>query len=736
MMNRRKFLTGTASAAAAFADTGSGSSSGSGEVVQDTRSAIDFRFAPPSWQATYCFPDDPFKSMIGDRGELRYGLPNRAATVPQPPPVTVEFSAQGVDPDNVMLQRLEAPGIPIFHTRIERPEAILELTTFATNTPGEGRVDNTIFEIRPRIKRMVHAFPLVRLRTKREVFPGKPGELAVVRLDGETKPIFFAADTVLLKKNESALGTTILMKDGTATAERPLRSFFRFPQEGQGLERIQDGLANPARVLEEARNYWQSWLPFEGRTSWSIPGRYGEFLVACARNIQQARERREGKLVFQVGPTVYRGLFVVDGNFLLEAARYLGYENGVREGLETTWARQDSAGGVFALAGKEHWKDTGIAIFTLVRQCELSQDWRLFDQMRPAVLRAVGFLENLRNKAHLENSANGRYGLLPRGYGDGGLGGVRSEFTNTVWVLAGLKALVEAAARRRMPGFEKADTLYRELRTAFFSAAAQEMRRHPAGFDYLPMLMKEDPDWNAPDMERLPPQCGQWALSHAIYPGRVFEKDHAIVKGHIALMQACTQEDIPAETGWIHREGAWNYNAAFVAHAYLWAGVTDWARLTFHGFLNHACPLYCWWEEQPFRGSMQSGFVGDMPHNWASAECILYLRHMLALEDGQDLRLLNGVHDFELAAREPYLLAASPTRFGTLDLALEPLDRKRGWRLNIQRGHGPDPASASLPLFLGSRYKLSAVAGAQWRQQGASVLIDPSAKTWTATWEG
>ena len=115
----------------------------------------------------------------------------------------------------------------------------------------------------------------------------------------------------------------------------------------------------------------------------------------------------------------------------------------------------------------------------------------------------------------------------------------------------------------------------------------------------------------------------------------MFDKDDPIVQGHIRLMQACTQEDIPAETGWLPHGGVWNYNAGFVAHVYLWAGLADWARSTFTGFLNHASPLYCWREEQPMRGSLTADYVGDMPHNWASAECVLYLRHMLALEDGR-----------------------------------------------------------------------------------------------------
>ena len=165
-------------------------------------------------------------------------------------------------------------------------------------------------------------------------------------------------------------------------------------------------------------------------------------------------------------------------------------------------------------------------------------------------------------------------------------------------------------------------------------------------------------------------------------------KNDPVVQGHIRLMQACTQEDIPAETGWLPHGGVWNYNAGFVAHVYLWAGLADWARSTFTGYLNHASPLYCWREEQPLRGSLTADYIGDMPHNWASAECVLYLRHMLALEDGRDLRLLAGVGDFELASGEPLSVAQSPTRFGRIDLSLEPLDRHAGWRLQFHAMHG------------------------------------------------
>ncbi len=700
-MNRRRFLSSTGLAAIARPLPLSASTQ---------TSAIDFRYAPLNGQTAYCFPDDHSKSLIGEGGELRYGHPGQGKGIHYFP-VIAEFSLQGMEGDRVARQQLESPQVPVVHTRIDRPEAFLELTTFATDEPAEGRVDNVLLEVWPRAKGEVHAAPLMRLVTRRSVTVRGAGAF----LDGQ---LFAACDAPFGASSDDGAGGSVYLASGVARAGAPLRRFLRFPQEGQPLERIAAGLKTPEALLESVRRWWRDFRPFGGEVGWRLAGRHGEFLAACARNILQAREMRDGKLTFQVGPTVYRGLWVVDGHFILEAARYMGHDAEVQQGLEATWARQNAEGGIFAGAGNQHWKDTGIAMFSLVRQAELSQDWTYFRKMTPQVLRGVKYLAGLREKAKAEGGAMAHYGLLARGMGDGGLGGVRAEFTNTLWVLAGLKAVAEAAARLGMREHAETRSLYQELRAACFSAMRQEMRRHPGGFDYLPMLLKEDPQWAAAEeWDRARPQSGQWALSQTIYPGLVFEKDDPVVRGHIALMKAVTQEDIPAETGWLPHEGVWNYNAGFAAHAYLWAGEREWAQTTFTGFLNHATPLYCWREEQPIRGSLVSGYVGDMPHNWASAECVLYLRHMLALEDGQALRLLAGVGDFELACGEPYEIAASPTRFGRVWLKLEPGGRGE-WRLEFRRGSGPAPESVVLPVALGARLRFAEARGAGVRVDG------------------
>jgi len=114
----------------------------------------------------------------------------------------------------------------------------------------------------------------------------------------------------------------------------------------------------------------------------NYPGKDGEFLTACARNIQQAREVKDGRLVFQVGPTVYRNLWIV-GTEISCSRRHATWDTTRKrnDGLLSEWAKQVPSGQVVAASGGEHWKDTAIAMFTLVRQCELKQDWQFFREL-------------------------------------------------------------------------------------------------------------------------------------------------------------------------------------------------------------------------------------------------------------------------------------------------------------------------------------------------------------------
>jgi hypothetical protein len=700
---------------------------------------IDFRYAPHQQQSTICFPDDPRKTVVGQAGDLRYGFGKSLSAGMENFSTVIEFSLAGSEDDRVLRQWIESPSIPIVHTLIDRPAATLELIAFATHHAGEGRVDNVLLSIRSK-KGSIALVPKLHIRTcEKLALESYSTPTATVSTPGSKSPLLVAAQ--LVATHLGRLGTCMLWEErgftlylthGQAIRDKDedseARYFVRLPQDNQSGATLREHLPDAEMLLAEAREFWSKWKPF-GATEWSYPARHGEFLTACARNIQQAREVKNGQLVFQVGPTIYRGLWIVDGNFLLEAARYLGYDQAADEGLRAEWSQQVDSGQIIAGSGGEHWKDTAIAMFTLVRQCELKQDWTFFRDLEPNLLRALDFLIKLRDQAIEGPSTNGHYGLLAPGFADGGIGGVHSEFTNTVWTLAALRAVADAAAQLKMSSLAKAGEFFRELYAAFQQMATREIVRHPAGFDYLPMIARDDPSVSDPDPWSRPrPQTAQWALSHAIYPGEVFDKDDPIVRGHIALLQWCTQEDVPAETGWLWHDSLWTYNASFVAHVYLWAGLRDWAHRTFTGFLNHASPLYCWREEQPLQQALIGQDWGDMPHNWASAECVRYLRHMLALEDGKSLRLLHGITTTELTPAVPYILRNSPTRFGRIDLELEPAGA-RGWRLRFDRTEGPSPSSISLPTSVG-QLRVREVIGAGSKIAGNVVEVDPVARKW------
>ncbi len=745
-IDRRTFLAGSAAVAlvtglerpAAAAVQATHPAPAAGERAESFNAVVDFRYAPADYQSTICFPDDPAKTLVGKWGDLRYDFPHDQFAAIHQFGTIVEFTLSGMARDAWAGQTMEAPGVPIVHTRIERPTVTIEVIAFCTRRENEGRVDNVVMEIRAR-DLDVTATPLVRIRScdKFQLRPTAGIVTEVVR-GAESTPWMIAIPQDNASRDISWLpeegGYRLTLEHGTASRNLPLRYLFRFPQSG--ATGSLDVSATPDQLLSEVRTWWQQGRAFSAPVAWTIPGTQGDFLTACARNIQQAREVKDGRLVFEVGPTVYRGLWIVDGNFILEAARYLGFDDAADQGLLSEWNQQVPTGQIIASGGKEHWKDTAIAMFTLVRACELKQDWSLLRRLAPNVGHAIDFLIQLRDDARKGDSPNGRYGLLAPGFPDGGIGGVCYDFTNTLWTLAGLRAVARANEKLQIADLGRAGGFYRELRSAFDAAARAEMVQDPRGFAYLPMLMRDDPQMHADAWDRPRPQSAQWALSQTIFPGEVFAKDNPVVRGHIALMQACTREDIPAETGWLRHDGVWNYNAAFVAEVYLWAGLHAWAHRTFTGYLNHASPLHAWREEQPLQHALVGDLWGDMPHNWASAECIRYLRHRLVLEDGDTLRLLEGVQPPDLRDRRPFSLAGSPTRFGRVALSAEP-SGSRGWKVRFTReAAGAAPQSVQIPAKLDAGAAFTRVEGAATRTLAFGTIgVDPAATGWTAFWE-
>lgn len=405
--------------------------------------------------------------------------------------------------------------------------------------------------------------------------------------------------------------------------------------------------------LGKAIHYWKEELdlPFD-RIRLPDPAVQG-LLDSCIRNIYQARELRNGEPAFQVGPTCYRGTWAADGPFILEAVTYLGRGHEARAGLELQVEADEGPGGV------AFSKKSGLRLWMILRHWQLTSDEAWLDKMWPKVQFNVEKIIEYRRMT-MKDPSQANYGLMPIGFGDGGLGGRHREYTNVYWTLAGLKAAIAIAEQLEKPIMSAWKAEYENYRQYFDKARNRDKLKDKHGNVYVPVTMKGE----QPQL----PQRGAWAFLQSIYPGRIFEADDVLMQGTMAMLDANQREGLIFGTGW-DPAGIWNYAGSFYGHAHLWLGHGRKAAATFYAFGNHACPLLCWREEQNPRGDPEK-YIGDMPHNWASAEFIRLVRHMLILERGRELHLLGGMPRAWSRAGDVIELTDIPTSFGPVSLSV------------------------------------------------------------------
>ncbi|MFZ4484214.1 MAG: hypothetical protein ACOYOL_09585 [Chthoniobacterales bacterium] len=432
-------------------------------------------------------------------------------------------------------------------------------------------------------------------------------------------------------------------------------------------------------ALAAEREFWET---HRAAITFRVPDpQVQDMLDSCARNILQAREIKEGATHFQVGATVYRGLWVVDGFFIVEAARYLGYEDAGALAIETLLKQAHPDGSIAVMP--EHSKETGVALATFVRQCELSADWARLGELWPTILRALDFIRSVREEAAALPRDHVAHGLWPDSFPDGGMGGVRPEYTGVLWTLVGLKFAARAA--RSLKKDEDAATFEREygsLWEAFKKHAAKNFKVTADGFTYLPMAIPggssdhssvSDYAGEPSRWARIQPLQAAYALCQSIYPGELFDAADPLVQNTLALLDHLDDDEgIPKEAGWLGADALWTYFASFAAHTWAYAGRWDKTVDYLYAFANHASPLRVWREEQSLRGHPAERCLGDMPHNWASAEFIRMVRHLLVFERGDVLELLPGLPPEWSLPGQSVIVEQTPTRFGEVSLRVDP----------------------------------------------------------------
>jgi len=614
---------------------------------QDPALTVDFKCSPPEWQTAICLPDDPHKTLVNRNGELLYHFKGGKCYT--------RISVSVADDTVWKGQELVGPRIPIVRTRKEAPGLTIVEETFAvTEKLGEdARNDVILMQVKNTGSNSRVISPSLVL------FAGDPvvdvNEQSVRLKTGEG--IESSLKMVVGTAGENGL-LTVQMESRTIKPGATER-FFVVYEAGAPVVRKPMFLAEALKYRAKAETYWEmAPLPY-GRVE--VPDKEIQALIDSAtRNIWQAREIKKGLPAFQVGPTCYRGLWIVDGAFILEAATILGAGEQARNGVayELTYQQPDGRIKVMHNFSKEN----GIVLWTCLRHAQLTQDKKWLESMWPRLTKIAEHIKALRRET-LVNDLPLDDGLNPPSFPDGGISGKPCEYTNPCWNLVGLHAFIGAARwLGRTAEAEEWQKEYDDFTAAFRKAASRDMLKDLHGNAYLPALMGEA---GAKEL----PQRAQWAFCHAVYPGQIFAKDDPLVAGNMAMLAATEREGMVYGTGW-DATGIWNYFASFYGHAWLWQGNGRKAAEALYAFANHAAPVLDWREEQSLKGEEYKE-VGDMPHNWASAEFIRLAVHLIALDRGDELHLFEGLPKEWTKPGMITRLNGVATPFGPLTLELK-----------------------------------------------------------------
>jgi hypothetical protein len=256
------------------------------------------------------------------------------------------------------------------------------------------------------------------------------------------------------------------------------------------------------------------------------------------------------------------------------------------------------------------------------------------------------------------------WGLLPMGYGDGGLPDDHA-FAHNVMPLYALECARQAAlALGQAADAQWLAGEYADYKEAILTAIQCAVKLEKEGPPYLPA---------APTL----PDAPAWGTLRAVIPAELFSPGDPLVKGLLARMERTSRQGLPTNMGWFGPSGVWPGESMEVALTYLASGEIEKTVGLLVAALNHSYTTKVWREEtlvdktlptacgkpNPPDAQNQTG-GGDMPEGWAHANLVILLRIMLLREDHGTLHLLSGIPASWIRAGGKIRVQDAPTMLG------------------------------------------------------------------------
>lgn len=560
------------------------------------------------------------------------------------------------------------------------------------------------------------------------------------RLDGMLIDVERSAGPVVLTVQTTRrvgydAGAGVLTYDGRPfVAVRPRASDARKTERGwelvfsQGVKsieaiaihgyRLPAGIATVPDLAAERRKasaWWkQAPLPF-GRIE--LPDRELQHLYdASVRVLYQNRDIVDGGPNFQPGSTVYRGLWIHDGLYYIEAAALMGDTASARKATERIFSFQEEDGRIRVMYPIEMQRETPMLAWIMERYAMIANNRPWLRAHWNKVVKAMDFVRRSREQT-LADPTKPYYGLLPPGFVDGGIAGRTADYSSVFWALIGLESSIEMAA---WVGDTAREKEWRELHSQFlasFRAAARRDARHDRyGNKYLPVRVADTTATEAP-------QRAQWAICEAVIHSSIFPPDDPLVEGSLAMLDSACIEGLPATLGWMDGGvGVWFaplYGLAHFVH-----GNTKQAIDVLYAFANHATPHGSWAEEQMPKG-VSSRTTGDYPTTSATACMLRSVMYMMALEGRNELEVFRGVPSFWMKPDAAVRINDLHTRFGTVSAEIAiGKDGRSGTVHLTSRAHGDaDDAMAQYTDKVATiRISLAALKAAGFRSADGTSL--------------
>ncbi|MEI2782650.1 MAG: discoidin domain-containing protein [Candidatus Competibacter sp.] len=422
-----------------------------------------------------------------------------------------------------------------------------------------------------------------------------------------------------------------------------------------------DAAAQENQLLDQTRRDWKARLD---RVGLELPPAARKLADTIKSNLAYILINRAGAAI-QPGSRTYARSWIRDGALTSAALLGMGYTDEVRQFLLWYAPYQLPDGKVPCCVDArgadpvpEH-DSHGQLIYAIMEYYRYTRDVGFLREMWPYVVKAVGYIEFLRQQRLTEQYRTdpaiiAYMGLVPESISHEGYAShPRHSYWDNFFILRGLK---DAAAIAVVLGEDEEATRFAALRDAFrrdlYNSIRETLKMH--GIDFIPGAV-ELGDFDATSTTVAVDPGGELGRLPQPALDRTFERyfDHFIRRRD-------GREPWEAYTPYELR----------VVGTLIRLGYRDRALETLAFFLEGQRPA-AWnhWAEVVWRDPKAPRFIGDMPHTWVGSDYIRSVRNLFVYEREADQALVigAGIPDAWATSPEGITVKRLPTWYGTLN---------------------------------------------------------------------